>query len=92
MVNASDPEKLPGLLAFPCGTHGHGVLHPDCFTGACIRAAAAEPAFIGIDHDRGPSGFRIGHHDVAAAGIDADIAADAEFFVKEKSGARSDRI
>ena len=92
MVNASDPEKLSGLLALPCGTHGHGVFHPDCFTGACICTAAAEPAFVGVGHDRGSSGFRVGHHDIASARIDADIASDAEFFIKEKSGARPDRI
>lgn len=76
-------EYFTCFFAFPGNTLVDRMVQPDCtLNGAIGYARTAEPAFVGICDDRRLTSFRVRQHDVAAADIDARIAADAFRFVK----------
>jgi len=57
--------------------HGNGSL-----AGALFDAAAAVPAFFGIDDDGWFFLFRVGHHDIGGADFDTQVAAGTDSGIK----------
>ena len=60
--------------------------------GALLHAAAAVPALLRVNDDGLFFLFRVGHHDVPRAHIDAPVAADADIRVKLHRFIRGGRV
>jgi hypothetical protein len=72
------PEDLPRSLIFPVAALLDGPVTGDGFVGAIGNAAAAVPALVRVQDDRGLAFFRIGDKYVYLANINTVVAASAE--------------
>ena len=86
------PEDLPRGLVFPVSPLLDRPVEGDGLVGAVGRTAAAIPAFIRVQDDRGHLFFRIGNKDINLADFHAVVAAGADIGIKDDRTPRADNV
>ena len=86
------PEDLPRGFIFPVCPLLDRPVKGDCLVGAIVNAAAAVPALIGVQDDRGLSFFRVGDKNVYLADLHAMVAAGTDIGIVYYRVSRADNI
>jgi hypothetical protein len=88
----SIPKNLPRSLIFPVSALLDRPVKGDGLAGAIGCAAAAVPAFIRVQDNRGHLFFRIGDKNVDLANFHAVVAAGAGVKIENYRSTRTDHI